>query len=254
MENRPKDSSKPLRSSSNKARDLYETYLKGTRKRSIPISDSEEEKHKEEEKEMKDQPEKIEADEKEIIDKNENKEESKIQEMNDILTDELEQQTKLVNEAQNKLNEIKKENEELRDQIKRKAAELENFRQRTMREKNEMVDYANERLLFKMLDPLDDMTAAIESGKKSDDKDALIKGVEMIRQKMIKIFEESGVKKMEDPTGEPFDVDYQEAMMTQPSDMPEGHVVQVVQPGYMIHDKVLRYARVITSSGAPKSE
>jgi molecular chaperone GrpE len=248
MDDKHKDHSKPLRSSSNKVKDLFNTYVKHDKDRTVPITDSESEKMQKEETDMETQ----EIKNEETMKKED--EDTKIQEMNDIMSEELEEKEKQLNEAQNQINELKKEKDELKEQVKRKAAELENFRQRTIREKNEMVDYANERLLFKMLEVLDDINLAIEAGQKSENSEALLRGFEMIRQKYMKIFEESGVKKMEDPVGKPFDVDYQEAMMTAPSDMPENHVVQVIQPGYMIHDRVLRYARVITSSGEAPEE
>ena len=144
---------------------------------------------------------------------------------------------------------LTKERDELKEQLVRKAAELENQRKRHLREKQEMLDYANQKLLFKMLELLDDINAAVDSGNNSNDYDALLKGLTMIRQKAHKLFEEAGVKAMPDATGEEFDVNFHEAMMTVPSDLPEGCVVQTFQQGYLLNDKVLRHARVMTSSG-----
>jgi molecular chaperone GrpE len=71
----------------------------------------------------------------------------------------------------------------------------------------------------------------------------------MIHQKALKVFENNGVKPMEDPSGTEFDVDFHEALMAMPSDKPQNTIVQMVQNGYMIQDKVLRHAKVVTSSG-----
>jgi molecular chaperone GrpE len=75
------------------------------------------------------------------------------------------------------------------------------------------------------------------------------KGLEMITNKARKMFEDAGVKQMDNIIGKPFDVNYHEALMMTNSELPEGSIVQVVQPGYMLNDKVLRYAKVITSNG-----
>ena len=115
-----------------------------------------------------------------------------------------------------------------------------------------MLEYANEKLLFKFLSLADDFDAGLESARKSQDYDALLKGVELIQSKLLKLFEESGVKRMESYVGKPFDVDFHEALMHIPSEFPEGNVIQEVQPGYMMHNKVLRHTKVVTSAGSSK--
>jgi molecular chaperone GrpE len=153
-----------------------------------------------------------------------------------------------------RLEAAEKEKEETKEQVKRAYAELENFRRRSLKEKQEMIDYANERLLFKMLALLDDISNAIDAGKKSDDYEALLRGIEMIQQKTLKTFEESGVKPMELSVGKEFDFNLHEAIMMMPSDeVPAEHIVAEVQKGYMMHDKVLRHAKVVTSSGPAES-
>ncbi len=148
-----------------------------------------------------------------------------------------------------RLEELEKEKSEIKERLILKAAELENFRKRTMKEKQDMLEYANQNLLYKMLPLLDDLSNALQSAEYKSDYESLLQGVEMINQKAKKLFEEAGVTEMENPEGKEFDVDYHEAMMTAPSELPEGYVVQQVQKGFMIGDKVLRHAKVITSSG-----
>lgn len=134
----------------------------------------------------------------------------------------------------------------------RKAAEVENIRRRAAAEKAQMADYAAEHIITHMLPVLDDLHAAVESSKSSPDAEALRAGIEMIYNKAMKIFEERGVSVISSGEGEPFNVDVHEALMHMPSpDHPEGHVVQIVQRGYALRDKVLRHAKVITSAGKP---
>lgn len=133
----------------------------------------------------------------------------------------------------------------------RKAAEVENIRRRAAAEKEQMATYAAEHVITHMLPVLDDLHAAVESAKTTSDLNSLRDGVEMIYTKAMKIFQERGVRIISSGAGEPFNVDVHEALMHMPSDdHPEGHIVQIVQRGYALHDKVLRHAKVITSAGA----
>jgi molecular chaperone GrpE len=224
-----------LRSTSNAIKDLYNTYVKNE-EREIPITD-EESAEMEENKEQN---------------KENNPEQAQINEEMFESPEEMQEQMEALVEQ---MNELGKERDELKEALVRKVAELENIRKRSIREKQEMVEYANEKLLFRFLELMDDMSNAVDAGKKSDDYETLLKGLEMIYSKTVKLFEDNGVKKMEDAVGKEFDVDLHEAMMHTPHpEVDEGHVVQVIQPGYMMHDKVLRHARVITSAGKPEQE
>jgi molecular chaperone GrpE len=131
----------------------------------------------------------------------------------------------------------------------RRLAEVENIRRRTNLEKQELLLNASQHTITKMLPILDDLHAAIEASRATKDADALVQGIEMIYTKTVKIFEESGVHVIDVEPGEPFDVDKHEALMHTPSDHPEGAVIQSIQRGYVLHDKVLRHAKVITSAG-----
>jgi molecular chaperone GrpE len=227
MEEKRQPGTKPLRTASNKIKDLYNTYMKNDEGRTIPIHSGD--KGMEEE-----------------IEKNEaiNDESGSISDDSVNLFSEEE-----VADMLKKIEELAKERDEAKEMMLRNAAEMENFRRRTMKEKQEIVEYANERLLYKMLEIIDNLGGAIDAGKKSSDYASLLTGIEMISAKTIKLFEEAGVKRMEDAAGKEFDVDYMDALMIAPSDSPEGTVLQVVSPGYMINEKVLRHAKVVTSSG-----
>jgi molecular chaperone GrpE len=144
---------------------------------------------------------------------------------------------------------LKKENEQLKDKLMRKTAELDNVIKRCEKEKLEMLDYANEKLLVKLLDLVDDLAKAVEAGKESHDPDTILTGVELIYDKAMKLLDSEGVKPLESSVGKPFDVNIHDAMVSMPSEHPEGIVVNEVQKGYSYKDKVLRHSKVITSSG-----
>jgi molecular chaperone GrpE len=145
---------------------------------------------------------------------------------------------------------LTKERDELREQLVRQVAELDNYRRRSLKEKDELREYANQHLLLKMLPIIDDLHAALDvAAKSTHDAVGFQKGVEMIYHKAVKIFEDAGVRVIEDAVGQPFNVEVHEALAQLPSEMPEGHVSQLVQRGYYLRDKVLRHAKVITSAG-----
>lgn len=147
------------------------------------------------------------------------------------------------------IEELKQENAALKDKLIRKTAELDNVIKRCEKEKLDMLTYANEKLLLKLLDLIDDLDKAVEAGKESHNPDTILTGVEMIHEKAKKFLEDEGVKQMNSAVGQPFDVNLHDAMVSMPSEHPEGTVVQEIQKGYTYRDKILRHSKVITSSG-----
>ena len=139
---------------------------------------------------------------------------------------------------------------EWKDLAQRRTADVENIRRRSRQREDELVAYSSEHVITKMLPVLDDLHAAVESSKSATDVNAIRTGVEMIYQKALKIFTDAGVVPIETDAGEVFDVDKHEALMHTHSEHPEGAVVQTVQRGYQLHEKVIRHAKVITSAGA----
>jgi molecular chaperone GrpE len=223
---------KPLRQATNKAKDIYNTYFKHEGGKQIPISTSEE------------QPQ---------IETTELKAEKNQEEVQEAFVkvdvSELEKLKEEIANLQKRVEDLEKEKKELYEQLLRKAAEFENFRRRTQKEKEELIKYGNEKLLFEFLEILDDLGNAVQSAKQNSDFNSLVTGLELIWNKTRKLFEQAGVAEIESPVGKPFDVEYHEALMTAPSNLPEGYVVQELQKGYKFHDKVLRHTKVITSSG-----
>jgi molecular chaperone GrpE len=154
--------------------------------------------------------------------------------------------------AMEELEKLRSERDEFREISLRKVAELENFRRRTEQERQELIVHANTKLLQKLLPVLDDLQRAVESGRNSTDYKALLDGVELVFNKTLQTFQDAGVVPM--PTvGEQFDTNLHEALMQMPSEAPEGQILQEAQRGFMLGNKVLRYARVIVSAGMPQS-
>ena len=177
------------------------------------------------------------------------KEEKKSEHKNNDKKTKEEKEIKNTTEKDKLIEELKQENAALKDKLVRKTAELDNVIKRCEKEKLEMLDYANEKLLLKLLDLIDDLDKAVEAGKESHNPDTILTGVEMIHEKAKKLLEDEGVKQIEPSIGKPFDVNIHDAMVSMPSEHPEGTVVQEIQKGYTFRDKILRHSKVITSSG-----
>jgi molecular chaperone GrpE len=154
---------------------------------------------------------------------------------------------------------LMKENEELKDARLRAAAEMENLRRRTARDVHDARSYAIANFAREMLSVSDNMRRALEAipqeARKLGDPGfkALIDGVELTERDMLSALERHGVKKL-DPEGEKFDPNFHQAMFEVPrEDVPNNTVVQVVQTGYVIGERVLRPAMVGVSKGGSKT-
>jgi len=151
-----------------------------------------------------------------------------------------------------------KENEELKDRALRLAAEMENLRRRAARDVQDAKAYSIANFARDMLQVADNLDRALEAvpaeAKESGDAGfkALVEGVELTGRAMIASLERHGVKKL-DPNGERFDPNFHQAMFEVPDpSVPSGTVVQVVQTGYSIGERVLRPAMVGVAKGGPK--
>jgi len=146
---------------------------------------------------------------------------------------------------------------ELKDQLLRSVAELDNYRKRAEREKEQLRKFGIANFAKDLLSVADNLRRAVESGP-SDLEGAdesvknLIVGVEMTEKELLNAFEKNSVRKI-DPVGEKFDYNFHQAMFEVESDKEEpGVVMQVLQPGYAIEDRVLRAAMVgVSKSNAP---
>ena len=141
------------------------------------------------------------------------------------------------------LEKAEKEIEQLKDQYLRARAEFENYRKRTIREKAELILNGGEKTITAILPVLDDFERALADT--TEDPEAIKQGMELIFHKFVKTLEGLGVKKIE-TEDKPFDVDYHEAIAMVPGmgDDKKGMVIDCVQTGYMLNDKVIRHAKV----------
>ena len=148
-------------------------------------------------------------------------------------------------EEQDRLEAAKAEIEELKTQMLYKTAEFDNYRKRTLKEKAELILNGGEKAVSAVLPVIDDMERAIENGAKTDDPAVLREGMELIYNKFIKALEGLGVKKIETENAD-FDTDMHEAVAMVPGmgDDKKGKVIDCLQTGYMLNDKVIRHAKV----------
>ena len=135
-----------------------------------------------------------------------------------------------------------------KDKFIRLYSEFENFRRRTAKEKLEMIQSANEQLLSNLLPVVDDFERAEKSLKEKNDKD--LEGIFLIQNKFKKTLEQYGVKVMDVKSGSDFNPDLHEAITQIPTteDKLKGKVVDVVESGYLLNDKVIRFAKVVVGS------
>jgi len=138
-----------------------------------------------------------------------------------------------------------KEIEELKDKWLRSVAEFENYRKRTLKERAELILNGGEKVITAILPILDDMERAIENGAKTDDPEVLREGMTLIHQKFIKTLEAQGVSKIETKDAD-FDTDVHEAVAMVPGmgEDKKGKVIDCLQQGYKLNDKVIRHAKV----------
>ena len=148
-----------------------------------------------------------------------------------------------LNSEAEKLNVVEEELKQLKDNYIRKVAEFENYKKRTLKEKTELILNGSEKTVIAILPILDDFERAISD--KSDDPKAIKEGMQLIFNKFNKILESIGVNKIE-TEGKDFDVDYHEAVAMLPTsdDDKKGKVIDCVQTGYTLNNKVIRHAKV----------
>jgi molecular chaperone GrpE len=148
-----------------------------------------------------------------------------------------------------------KEYKEIEDRLLRLAAEFDNYKKRTAREFQSIIKNANEELISRLVETLDNFQRALESAsrsnstKNSSDFESFHKGVELIYQHFGDILAKEGLKEIR-AVGEPFDPHLHEAVMQQESEeYPEGVIMDEISKGYILNDKVIKHSRVIVSKG-----
>jgi molecular chaperone GrpE len=154
-------------------------------------------------------------------------------------------------EGVDELEALKAERDELVDTLQRVKAEFDNYRKRAAREQESLVARAAERLVKELLPVLDDLERALEAAE-SHEEAKLEEGVKLVHRQLEHILEREGLAPVE--TDGRFDPHVHEALLTQPSEAEEGSVIEVLQKGYRLGDRVLRPARVVVSGGPPTEE
>ena len=153
-----------------------------------------------------------------------------------------------------KIAELEKQNSELKDTLLRKVAEFENYKRRNDNDQLNIIKYAAESFIRNILPVYDDLERSLSHIDEANNFDSTKRGLLLVFEKFGKILENQGVKKI-DAKGKPFDVHLHEALMQQPAEGVAPHtVLDVLEPGYMYKDRVLRHAKVIVSSEAASNE
>lgn len=163
----------------------------------------------------------------------------------DAATTQADSQSEVTLQAE--LDVLRTEHQALHDKHVRLYAEFDNFRKRTAKERLELIQFAGENTLKAILPVVDDFDRAVTNNEKVEDVVAVKEGMKLIQQKLLHILAAQGLKPMGNVQGEAFDTDRHEAITKAPApnEKLKGKVIDVVENGYTLHDKVVRYAKVV---------
>lgn len=151
-----------------------------------------------------------------------------------------------LDDSMDELEKVQAELAEQKDKFVRLYSEFENFRRRSAKEKIELISNASDQMISDLLPVLDDFERAIANNEKVDDADAIKEGINLVYQKFAAILKAKGLKEI-DALNQPFDVDFHEAItkIPAPSEELKNSVVDVVEKGYTINEKIIRYSKVV---------
>lgn len=150
---------------------------------------------------------------------------------------------------ESQLEEAAAERDSYLDHLRRLQAEFDNFRKRTRREEERLRVCAAEDVVESLLPVIDNMRRACDAAEHHEEG-KVVEGVEMVTGQLCSLLGAQGLQEVATQPGDVFDPTVHEAVMAQPSsDVPEGHIVAVTERGYMLHDRLLRAAKVVVSSG-----
>ncbi|NVJ86961.1 MAG: nucleotide exchange factor GrpE [Algoriphagus sp.] len=153
-------------------------------------------------------------------------------------------------ESEDPMAKLQSELADVKDKYLRLYSDFENFRKRNAKERLELIKTASEDVLRDLLPVVDDFERAFKASENEEDAQKVREGNQLIFHKFVKILESKGLKVMEDLIGNPFDADMQEAItqIPAPNEEMKGKVIDVVEKGYTLGDKVVRYAKVVTGA------
>ena len=149
-------------------------------------------------------------------------------------------------ELEERLAEVERERDEYLNDLKRVAADFENYRKRVARDQEGLVARAHERLVTELRPVLDDLERALEAAAQHEEA-KLEEGVRLVHRELLEALAREGLVEVE--TDGQFDPHVHEALLSQPSEQEDGSVIEVLQKGYRLGDRVLRPARVVVSQG-----
>jgi molecular chaperone GrpE len=152
-----------------------------------------------------------------------------------------------LDKAETKIAELESQVKDWQDKLLRKAAEFENYKRRSENDQFNLINYAAESFIVKILPIVDDFERSMEHIDDIDNNTAVKDGIKLVYEKLLKLLNEQGVKKMH-AKGEPFNVDFHDALMQRKDDSVPSHtVLEEVESGYLYRDKVIKHAKVIVS-------
>jgi molecular chaperone GrpE len=160
-----------------------------------------------------------------------------------------EQAEKAIAELEERIALLERERDEYLDDLKRVAADFDNYRKRALRDQEALVARAHERLVKELLPVLDDLERALVAAEEHEEA-KLEEGVRLVHRELRDALSKEGLVEI-DTAGE-FDPHVHEALLTQPSEEDDGAILQVIQKGYRLGGRVLRPARVVVSQGSPE--
>jgi len=160
----------------------------------------------------------------------------------------------VVDEPAKKLAETEQQLAQYKDLLLRKAAEFENYKKRVDNESATIIRFANEDLIGEIIPVLDDFERFLKSAREQKNHEVLSRGVELVYQKLLKTLESQGVKAFE-TIGKEFDVHYHDALMqVHREGVPPHMILEEVEKGYLLNEKVIRHAKVVVSSASQQQD
>lgn len=169
-------------------------------------------------------------------------------------TEDTKEKSKKAGPEIDEITRLKQEYSELKDSMLRRAAEFENYKRRTEGEISELLKYAAEGFILKVLPVYSDLERALEHVDEANNISSVKEGYKMVFNNFKKVLEDQGVKKIE-AKGNAFDFNLHEALMQQPSnDVPHHTVLEEIEPGFLYKDKVIKHAKVIVSQEIIKND
>ena len=184
------------------------------------------------------------------------KKDEKDKKQEEIMNEEKQEPIKAQNEItelEEKIKSLEQQAEEYKDKLLRRAAEFENYKRRSENDQLNLINYSGENLIIKLLPIIDDFERSLQHMGKAKDVDSIKDGIKLVYDKFMKILEDQGVKKIE-AKGQPFDVNYHEALMQRKDDSVPAHtVLDELEKGYLYKDRVIRHTKVVVSEDTTHS-